>query len=131
MIHRTRVLRLALLIVLSACGGGVASQGQRTDRNLLSEEEMLSAGYADVLTTVQTLRPQWLNLRGKASINLRESVKVYLDGSLMGGPEQLQQITTRSISTIRYLDGIAATSRWGLDHGQGAIMVSTRRETVR
>jgi hypothetical protein len=131
MIRRARVPLLGLLLLLAACGGRSSTQGQRLDRNLLSEEEMLAAGYSDALTTVQSLRPQWLNKRGVSSINLQESIKVYLDNSLMGGPEQLQQITTRSISTIRYLDGIAATSRWGLDHGQGAIMVSTRRETGR
>jgi hypothetical protein len=34
---------------------------------------------------------------------------------------------TRSIATIRWLDGLAASERWGLDHGAGAIVVSTRR----
>jgi len=57
---------------------------------------------------------------------LQESIKVYLDGSLMGGPEQLRQIQVRSISSIRFLDGLEATNRWGLDHGLGAIVVSTR-----
>ncbi len=89
---------------------------------------MQAAGYADAFTTVQSLRPQWLRQRGVSSITQRETVKVYLDGSLLGGPEFLRQITVRSISTIRYLDGLEATQRWGLDHGLGAIVVSTRSE---
>jgi hypothetical protein len=88
---------------------------------------MLQAGYSDAFTTVQTLRPQWLRQRGALSITQRESVKVYLDGSLYGGAESLRQITTRSISSIRYLDALEATQRYGLDHGQGAIVVSTRK----
>lgn len=95
---------------------------------MISTQEMVAAGYTDAFMTVQTLRPQWLSRRGVSTISLRESVKVYLDGSLMGGPEQLQQITTRSIATIRFMDGLEATQRWGLDHGLGAIVVSTRAD---
>ena len=90
---------------------------------------MQAAGYTDALTTVQSLRPQWLHHRGATSINLPETVKVYLDDSLLGGPEQLRQITIRSISSMRYFDGLQASQRWGLDHGMGAIVVSTRRES--
>jgi hypothetical protein len=31
-----------------------------------------------------------------------------------------------NVLSIRYIDGIAASARWGLDHGQGVILVSTR-----
>jgi hypothetical protein len=89
---------------------------------------METAGYGDAFSVVQALRPRWLWTRGSTSINQEESVKVYLDGSLMGGPEYLRQIPVRSISSIRFMDGLEATNRWGLDHGLGAILVSTRRE---
>jgi hypothetical protein len=46
----------------------------------------------------------------------------------MGGTDQLRQILVRSITTIRYMDALEATNRWGLDHGLGAILVSTRQE---
>jgi hypothetical protein len=36
----------------------------------------------------------------------------------------------RSVSEIRWLDANEATLRWGLDHGHGAIVLSTRRETT-
>jgi hypothetical protein len=77
---------------------------------------------------VQSLRPRWLRISSPTTLTGRETIKVYLDGSLLGGPEQLQQITTSSISSIRFLDANEATQRWGLDHGQGAIVVSTRRD---
>jgi len=83
------------------------------------------ARFQDAFTAVQSLRPQWLRLRGSTSLR-RETIKVYLDDALMGGPEQLRYITTSSISSIRFLDANEATQRWGLDHGQGAIVVSTR-----
>jgi hypothetical protein len=116
------------LLLLAACA---TVPGQRrgggADHRVITEEEIRAAGYSDAFRLVQSLRPQWLRSRGVTSLSQRETIKVYLDGSLLGGPEQLQQITASSISSVRFLDAIEATQRWGLDHGQGAIVVSTRR----
>jgi hypothetical protein len=90
-------------------------------------EEMQKAGYPDVYATIQALRPQWLQLRGQTRLRNPGQVKVYLDDSLLGGPDLLKQITTRSISGVRYYDGLEASQRWGLDHDMGAIVVTTRR----
>ena len=98
---------------------------------LITMDEVNATRYSTALEVVQALRPQWLRGRGRTSVNLSESVKVYLDDSPLGEPEQLRSISARSIASIRYLDGNEATQRWGMDHGQGAIMVSTRRDTSR
>ena len=124
-----RLLTAVLFLTVSAC----ASQARRADaapssRNTLTAEEMLRAGYPDAFMTVQSLRPSWLRARGTTSFSrTASSIKVYLDDSLLGGPESLRSITMRSISTIRYLDGLQASERWGLDHSMGAIVVVTRR----
>lgn len=117
---------LAILLT-AACAGGGAKNAARQDQRLLTAEEMRGSGYNDAFSAVQALRPQWLWTRGATSINQSEGVKVYLDNSLMGGVDQLRQIPVRSISSIRYMDGLEATNRWGLDHGLGAILVSTRQ----
>jgi hypothetical protein len=96
------------------------------DRNVLTVEDLTKTGPQDVYTALQSLRPQWLSKRGSGSILQQETIKVYLDGNLMGGPDYLRQITTHSIRSIRRMDGIEATQRYGLDHGQGAILVFTR-----
>jgi hypothetical protein len=117
----------ALVLLLTACAAQSRSNVGTNSRTLLDSEEMLRAGFPDVYATVQSLRPQWLHRRGRTSLRSTEEVKVYLDGSLLGGPDHLKQITTRSISSVRYLDGLEASQRWGFDHGMGAIMVITRR----
>lgn len=129
MIHAARTLPLALaaLVVIAACAGTGQRTGTRTDRNLLEAEELYQSGTSDALSAVRTLRPQWLRHRGVSSINLRESIKVYVDNTLVGGPDYLRQITTNSVESMRYMDGLEATQRWGLDHGVGAIMVFTVR----
>lgn len=118
---------LSGLLLLAACSivSGRRAGGSE-NRNVITTEEMRATGFADVFRVVEALRPQWLRTRGVTTLAGRESVKVYLDDLLLGGPDQLQQITTRSISSIRYLDGNEATQRWGLDHGHGAILVLTR-----
>lgn len=124
-----RSCAVALLLALSAgaqgCASGGGGQGGQ-DTRTLAREEILASGYQDAYSAVQALRPQWLWTRGTTSINSPETIKVYLDNSLMGGVDNLRQIPTRSVATIRYLDALEATNRWGLDHGLGAIVVSTR-----
>jgi hypothetical protein len=78
---------------------------------------------------VQSLRPRWLRVRGVTSVAGSETVKVYLDGSLLGSPQSLRQISTHSIGSLRYLSGLEATQRYGLDHGAGAIIASTQGRT--
>ena len=120
------MLLLSLAMVTAACSSKSNGSTPRSSRDTLTAEDIQRAGGTDVLTVIQSLRPHWLARRGTSTINMRESVKVYLDGNLMGGPEQLRLINTHSISAIRHMDGLEATQRYGLDHGQGAIIVSTR-----
>jgi hypothetical protein len=53
-------------------------------------------------------------------------VQVYLDDARLGGVDELKRIPIHHVAYIRYFDGLAASARWGLDHGQGVIYVSTR-----
>ena len=119
------------LMIAAACAPQAApgASPSSSQRDLLLPDEMLQAGYPDAFATVQSLRPQWLQRRGPTSLRGTETIKVYLDGTLLGGPDQLRQIMIRSIGTIRWMDGLAASERWGLDHGAGAIVVSTRQPT--
>jgi hypothetical protein len=122
---------LIFLFLAGAAAGGCAGRpaGNTANRNTLTLDEMQQAGHADVFLTVQALRPQWLHRRGTTSLRASggATIKVYLDDMLLGGPESMRQITTRSISSIRYYTDLEASERWGLDHGSGAIVVSTRR----
>ncbi|HEX2167207.1 MAG TPA: hypothetical protein VHG09_08195 [Longimicrobiales bacterium] len=118
---------LLLCLLTAACGArsGTTST-QRADRDIITAAEVQAATQNDAFSLVRSLRPQWLSVRGPSSVRGQQTIKVYLDGSLLGSPEQLRQISKQSISSLRYLDGLEATQRWGLDHGAGAIVVSTR-----
>lgn len=128
-LYRPRFWLLALAV--TACAGAGTGATGRTDRNMISTAEIEQAGFGDAYQIVQALRPLWLQKRGPSTINLEEGVKVYLDGSLLGGPDLLRQISIQTIDRIRYMDAIEATQRWGMDHGHGAIVVVSRRGTPR
>ena len=122
-----RLLVLALVAVTAACSAKPTSTKSRADRSVLSIDEIATSGAQDAYTAVSALRPHWLSTRGTSSIRQPETVRVYLDGNLMGGPDFLRQIATSSINAIRHMDALEATQRYGLDHGAGAILMFTRK----
>jgi hypothetical protein len=129
MMRRRVAMRTVVPVLLALAAAACASapgDSVRTDTRVLSAEEMERSGYTEAFSAVQALRPQWLRLRGSTTFTGTEGVKVYLDSSLMGGPEQLRTVSVHSIAMLRYLDGREATNRWGLDHGMGAIVIVTR-----
>jgi hypothetical protein len=118
------VVLIAALAI--ACGGrGTGTSTPRADRSLITREQILQNGFTNAFEAVESLRSNWLLTRGPDSINNPSEVLVYLDNTRLGGVQTLRTISTNSIQWIRYYDGLTATARWGLDHGQGVIFVST------
>jgi hypothetical protein len=126
---RSRLPTLVALCILltMACGGG-GSGGARPspDRNLITREEIQAQRFSNAYQLVEALHSNWLRTRGTDSFSSPGQVLVYLDDSRLGGVETLRSISTTTVGYIRFYDGIAASARWGLDHGHGVIFVSTR-----
>ena len=121
-----KLLILSAVVLAAAC----ASAGNRIeapayDRNVLTAADLARSGLQSAYTAVQTLRPHWLRERGPSSVNVPVEIRVYLDNSLMGGPEFLRHINIHSITSMTFMSGMEATQRYGLDHGMGAIIIST------
>lgn len=123
-----RASAIALIAVMCASCSSAASgpRAPRANVNVITAEEIAAAHQSDAYSLVQNLRPNWLRVRGTSSLSIPEVVQVYLDGSRLGGTDYLRQIATQSINRLQYLSGVDATQRFGLDHGAGAILVSTR-----
>ncbi len=103
------------------------SSPRRSNRNEITEAEIRESIHANAHALIRALRPSWLRVRGASSMKMPEQIKVYQDGIPSGGLGSLSQISTAAIISIHYLDGMAATQRFGTDHGNGAILVRTRR----
>lgn len=119
---------LALLAFSAACATGSAGDVGAGDRNLLTRSQLDEHRFTNAYEAVAALRTNWLQTRGTDSFTQPSQVLVYFDDSRLGGIETLRGIAITGISYIRYYDGVAASGRWGLDHGQGVIFVSTRSE---
>lgn len=120
-----RLLTIVGLTLASACSRHRTDTGPRLDRNLLVPEQFGNRGYNTAYEVIEAMRSNWLAERGTDSFSSPAKVQVYFDGIRLGGVESLRTIDLRPVTYIRFFDGIAATARWGLDHGQGAIYVST------
>lgn len=126
--HAFLLLLPLLVIGVGACsaGNGTATSGERSGRQVLLGEDIRNTTFRNALDAVQSLRPRWLATRGRSSFQVQPMVQVYVDGSRRGGPAMLREILAENIESIRYIDGLSASSRWGLDHGEGVIYVTTR-----
>ena len=123
----TRIALCALLGLSLACAtGGSTGGSRRTDATLITREQIIEYQFRNAYDAVQALHSPWLSTRGTDSFSNPSQVWVYLNDSKLGGVETLRDIATPSIAYIRHYDGITASARWGLDHGQGVIYVSTR-----
>jgi hypothetical protein len=125
---RSAIVPSAMLAILvSACAARApATSNPVGDRNLLTQADLREHHFTTAYDAVQALRPIWLQARGATSLlGAQVQVVVYLNDTRLGGIETLREVSIEAVVTIRHLDGLAATARWGLDHGEGAILVST------
>ena len=120
-----------LLIVLfwcfaTACGSRQVATTEREDRNTITDEQIRQNGYRTAYEAVEALHPRWLVTRPDA-LTVEREILVYLDNSRLGGVQTLRQIAAAQVAMIQHIDPATAINRWGVDHGQGVIMVVSRR----
>lgn len=128
---RAIALLVQLIVVMSgpACAGGKPpgeierAGARRSDR--ISREEITARSWTDAYEVVQTLRPQWLSERGRDSFGTGTVIQVVMNGARLGGVTALRRIPAADIEHFQYFDATAATTRWGIGFGKGAIEVST------
>lgn len=129
----SRRLLFLMIVPLLGCGGGARSSSDpgsigRSNRDVLTADDLRSTGSTNAYDAVSALRSSWLRPRGPDSFSNPGQVWAYVDDVRVGGVDRLRRISITQITYIRYYDGRAASARWGLDHGQGVIFVSTRPE---
>ena len=99
----------------------------KRNSSVISEADIRDSNAPTAYEVVSRLRPAWLRKRGVASVNNEGGIKVYQDGMPFGGLAALRQISATGVQSIEFLDGMRATQRFGTDHGNGVILVTTRR----
>ena len=137
------VSALLALGAASGCGGAAASTPgtastpstrasapapARSSRSVLTADEILKTGATNAFQAIQKARPSWLNTRPTNDARggaLYEGLAVYVDG--VRYEERLDQLPATSIKEIRFLDGREATTRFGTNHGGGALLILLAR----
>lgn len=118
------------VLSIAACGGraNTASTPEpRGRRDLITADEIRRSSASSAYDLVSNLRPQWLTSRGPDSITRPSTeVQVVLDGVRAGGIEVLRSLSPEGMVSLQFVDGLTASTRWGLGFGAGAIVISTR-----
>ncbi|HEU4723466.1 MAG TPA: hypothetical protein VFS59_19080 [Gemmatimonadaceae bacterium] len=128
---RAIAVLFSLLVVSSgiACSAGQPpaqterAGARRSDR--IARDEIAARNWTDAYELVATLRPQWLVDRGRDSFGSGTVIQVVINGARMGGVAALRRMTASDIDHLQYYSATAATSRWGVGFGKGAIEIST------
>ncbi|MHB0962650.1 MAG: hypothetical protein ACYC5V_05520 [Gemmatimonadaceae bacterium] len=127
--RRRAIIRLAVTLtaLTAACSSNPApSNRPRFDSSLITREQIAEGQFTNAYDVVKTLRGTWLNTVRPESFRYPAVIQVYLDGVRLGDVSSLSTVQTLPIQFIRYYSAQDATSRWGVDHGAGAIYISTK-----
>lgn len=123
----SRCLAALLLAGVSACGASATRTSSGSgDMRMLTLEQIEASSAANALDLVRTLRPAWLQKRGRQSLSFEGDIMVYIDHMHLGSVHVLRSIPVTGINRIEFYDATTATQRWGTGHLHGAIAIFTR-----
>jgi hypothetical protein len=124
----------------------------RPSSELITREQIEGVKASNARDVVEALHSNWLNERlpvpgnratmgadtsgkasytndyngsGKSPAGQSGGIQVYLDGSRLGGLDELKNIRPADIYTIRRINGVEAQGRFGIGHGAGVLYVTT------
>ena len=128
------VPRLTLAVLLTggvAFGTGCATSSQSGESspsfNVITREEIQSAGATNAQEVIRRLHPSWLRPRSRSAQRTHPRLPVvYFNDIKSGGPEVLVDLLAENIQEIRYMEGSEATSLYGIGYDAGVIFVTTR-----
>ena len=116
---------LAVVTTVACTTTGRSSTAGRVDRELITREELEKNHFTTAYEAVESLHSNWLRPKGTDSFTAPTEVVVYVNANRVGSVDALKNIPVHTITSIRHFDGLTASARWGIGHGQGAILVST------
>jgi len=148
-----RSLVLASLALATVVTSGEAqSKKVKRDKKLITAEEVAEAGVNTAYEAVQKLRSDWLRQGqrqmtvysraergtespragqetgslGDASDSRGVKLAVFVDGTELGGVEELQQIQSNRIEELRFLSASDAQQQYGSRYAAGVIQVKLK-----
>jgi hypothetical protein len=99
-----------------------------TGRNVLSLREV-PASYRTftLLDMLRDIRPEFLQNRARTTrVGGPTEPVVYVNGLRLMELDMLRHVATRSLVEVRYVRGVDAVARYGLDHEAGVLLVTAK-----
>ncbi|MBC8085810.1 MAG: hypothetical protein H7Z40_00980 [Phycisphaerae bacterium] len=125
-LHQRTLLVVSFLISAVACGG--SQRGRPSgDPDLIQRHQVLSGSYSTAHDVVRGLHPNWLIKRSAGGRNNASTnpIWVFVDGNRYGDVSWLRNVPAATIGSIRRIDGIAATTRWGTGFSEGVLYITS------
>lgn len=126
-----RAVTLILAGAVGACAPASAGGGRSVpDRSVVEAAQLAATGATDLYTALRQIRPEFLQARGVSSIHSGSTPDlpvVYLDGVEIGGPDELNRISTADVREVRRLSAHEAAARNGTYIPGGAILVFLKK----
>ncbi len=133
-----RFLSLVLALGISACassadtslGGGseTASRASGGNSRLIVRAQLDELAGRNAYEAVENFNRRWMQpQRGSSFGAPQQYARVVVDGSPRGELNELRQINSDDVESMRYLSGPDATTKYGTGYPGGVIEVTTRR----
>lgn len=131
MSRRVSLAALGVLL-LTGCATAGAPAVRSGSGDTIEAAEIQAAG-AEIQTAydaVERLRPRFLQVRANPTVGLAanraDPVVVYINGIQRGGVDELRRIRAAVVERIHYVRPTDAQTRYGNNHGSGAIEVTLK-----
>lgn len=114
-------LFLVFVAVLFACAPKTMTEGRTSrNRNVILREEFENTTVLTAYEIIRNIRPQWLRTRGVPT-----PIAVYIN-EIQDTLDSLRFLQTENIAKMEYLNANQASARYGIGHGNGAILITLR-----
>jgi hypothetical protein len=123
--HAQAAIIFALVTSIASTPTGHSSASGHVHRELITRDQLDHNHFSTAYDAVESLHSNWLHPKGTDSFAAPTEVVVYLNANRVGSVDALKNIAVHTITSIQHFDGLAASARWGVGHGQGVILVST------
>jgi hypothetical protein len=136
------LLAVATLIGVAPADGQQVSAPANRNRRVITAEEIEKAQETNAFQVVEKLRPEFLVSMtrrhtlgrgaseqpdlGYSQPGAQPTAAVFVDGTEMGGVDELRQIQSITVEEIRYLSGSDAQTKYGPRFPAGVIEVTLK-----
>lgn len=117
-----------LAVIMGAACASTGAWRPRQAYDMIGQDELSGTTFHNALELVQALHSNWLLAPQNSGMPWAREPTVYMDNVRLGGIAELQFIPLTMVQYVQHFTAVEATTRWGINHSQGVIYVSTHAQ---